>query len=203
VDNFFTADLQRRWPPGQADYHWHVLPDPAQVGEHLTIPYQDLSARPCLAPVPSEWSHITVHHDVPCKEISEEAMWWAAGFVREECRSLRPFTATVRRPKTWRTAVVCPVYPTARFTELRAIVTRTSGIAGTQEDTAIHHPHMSIAYGIGRVDDRPMRNWLCDHDLPELEIQVTALTLVRQQHDSRTIWWDVIDVIPLGEEARQ
>jgi 2'-5' RNA ligase len=196
VDDFF-AGIERQWPVGREDIHCLVIPDTGRARKQLTEPYRDLTARSGLAPVEPERCHITVHHGPRLSDTTEDAMQQVTGIIREGCRSLSPFTARIRRPSVRRSGVVCPVYPGLPFGELHALVTSAFGCTDG-EQPATYDPHLALAYATASHKDGGLRSWLCDHDLPELEIQVSELTLVKQRHNRCEITWDVLSVIPLG-----
>jgi 2'-5' RNA ligase len=198
TDDFF-AGISERWPAGREDYHWHVLPDPDAVRNHLAVPYAELVGRSGLAPVAPEWSHITVDHGPPAAGIGEEEIARQVEYVREECRHVGAFAAWIQQPQVWRAAVVCPVYYGEDFRRLQALVRRAAGHA----EDPLYYPHLSLAYGTGSRDDRPLRVWLSDDDRYDTEIRVAALTLVRQRHDRASITWDVAAVVPLGAEGQR
>jgi hypothetical protein len=200
MDNFF-ANISTRWPAGRADYHWHVLLSNDEVGERLTVPYRDLTVQPGLAQVAPEWCHITVWHDAPADEVSEYVINQIIRHVRDQCSQVRPFAARVRRPEVWSAGVVCPVHPGLAFRQLwtlvRGATTQHTGVSWSQGPLS-YYPHVSLAYTTGRRNEGALREWLSDSDLPEWEVPVRALTLVKQKHNDRAITWDVVDVIPLG-----
>lgn len=200
MESFF-AGVSGWWPAGRADYHWRVIPDADEVSEHLTGPYRDLTGRSGLAPVAPEWCHITVLHGEPADEVGGHVMGQVTSRVRDRCGNESPFTARVRRPEAWRSAVVCPVYPGPAFRRLQTLVrSATAEVTGkpAAQEPLTYHPHLSIAYATARRGEGELRDWLSDHDLPEPPIRVGALTLVKQAHDSHAITWSVVDVIPLG-----
>lgn len=197
MESFFSA-VEQRWPAGQDDYHWDVLPEPEDAREYLAEPYRELVTRPGLAPVPPRWTHITVYHDAPVGEISREALEETVSRVRDGCRKIRPFNTWVRRPETWHNAVVCPVYPGQRLRQLWTLVTTVAAFTGRRRRSDNYCPHMSLAYATGHVDHGPLREWLADRNFPEPGIPVRELALVRQRHDGTAITWDVLEKIPLG-----
>jgi len=198
VDSFFEK-IAGRWPAGRQDYHWHVLPPAGLVREHLADPYLGITTRPGLARVDPEWAHITVWHDAPVSDVSQQAMDPVLARVRDRCRQVSPFTARVRRPEVWATAVVCPVYPGPALRQLWAIVREAAAGTGQPGQESLNYfPHLTLAYATGRSDDGPLREQLTSTDHAEPVISVDALTLVAQQHDGRTITWSVAEVIPLG-----
>jgi hypothetical protein len=69
MDDFF-ATLSPWWPPGRADLHWHLLPDPAQLATELIEPCRELTHRPGLAPVQPRWGHITVQDIAPADDVT-------------------------------------------------------------------------------------------------------------------------------------
>ena len=201
MESFFFPGLAERWPAGREDYHWHVLPDIPQISEHLTVPYRDLTARSGLAPVAPEWCHITIWHDAPVEEISEYALKQAADRVRARCEQLHPFVAQIRRPEVWPDAVVCPVHPGPKFRQLQTLVRgATAEFTGVRHQSGPlnYHPHMTLAYATGQRGEGELRDWLCDHDLPEPRLRVTTLTLVKQKYGKNEITWSVLDKIPFG-----
>ncbi len=197
----FIASVQQRWPVARTDYHWHVLPDPALVREHLTLPYRDLLYRPGLAPVPAVWAHVTVEHFAPIAGVSYEEIAKVAELVRNRCEMLTPIELTIRRAEIWRNGVVCPVSPGEPLRRLWEITTAagrevTGGRFGIQP--SVYHPHLALAYAVNHLDDAPLRAWLSDHDVPEVSLPVSGLSLVAQQHDGRQITWRLVSTVPLG-----
>lgn len=198
MDSFFEK-ISGRWPAGRQDYHWHFLPPADLVREHLTDPYQAVTAGPCLARVDPEWAHITVWHDAPVSDAGQEGMDPVLARVRDRCQQVSPFTARVGRPEIWAGGVVCPVYPGSAFRQLGAIIREAEAETGRPGQEALNYfPHLTLAYATGRSDDSPLREQLTGLDYPEPVIAVDALTLVIQQHDGSSITWSVAEVVPLG-----
>lgn len=202
MDDFF-AGIRNRWAPGEVHRHWHVLPSAGQIREPLTERYWGITSGSDVARVEPEWAHITVWHGAPVMDTDPEDLDRIVGQVREACREVPPFTATVRRPEIWRTAIVCPVYgPPLR--QLWSIVRRAeAGQPAQGPGVKRYFPHMSLAYGIGRGDDHALRERLCFLDYPEVTVFIDALTLVSQKHDGHSITWTVDAVLPLGWAGRE
>jgi 2'-5' RNA ligase len=200
MDDFF-APVSKRWGPDEVHRHWLALPPADLARTHLTEPYQDITSGPSLAPVKPEDLHITVWHGAPVSDTDPGDLDRIVAQVREECQEIPPFTAVVRRPEAWRTAVVCPVYgPSLR--QLWTIV-RDAEAGQPRQGPKRYFPHMSLAYGIAPADDHPLRERLYSLNYPEVTIPVDALTLVSQKHDGHSITWTVDDVIPLGGAGRK
>jgi 2'-5' RNA ligase len=200
MEDFF-AGVSKRWAPGEVHRHWHVLPPTGLVRDHLTERYWGITSGPDVARVEPEDAHITVWHGAPADSTSPETLDKILAEVRAECREVPPFTAVIRRPEAWRTAIVCPVYgPPLR--QLWDIVRRAEAGQPAQGPKR-YFPHMSLAYGIAQGDDHPIRERLYSLDYPEVTVFIDALTLVSQKHDRRSITWTVDAVIPLGVAGRE
>jgi len=199
MEDFF-AGVADRWPPGQEDYHWHVLPGPAAVRECLSGQYQELTHRPGLTPVAGQWMHITVQHLAPVTQISAGEIEQITGLVRERCAGIAPFAVTAGRAEAWNTGVVCPIRPGPPLRHLWEVTTGAADevTAGTLEiRPRVYYPHLTLAYAHDHADHGPMRAWITDSSATEVALPVTRLTLVAQQHDRREITWRLIDEVPL------
>jgi 2'-5' RNA ligase len=199
MEDFF-AGVADRWPPGQEDYHWHVLPGPAAARECLSRQYRELTHRPGLAPVADRWMHITVQHFAPVTRISAGEMEQITDLVQERCAGIAPFAVTAGRAEAWNTGVVCPLRPGASLRHLWHVTTSAAGevTAGTQEiRSRVYYPHLTLAYALDHVDHGPMRAWISDSTAVEVALPVIRLALVAQQHDRREITWRLVDEVPL------
>jgi 2'-5' RNA ligase len=158
-----------------------------------------------LAPVPAVWAHVTVGHFAPLAEVNSVEMANVTDLVRDRCAVLAPVELTVRRAEIWRHGVVCPVWPGQPLRKLWDFTTTvghevTGGRFGIRPD--VYHPHLALANAVSYVDDAPLRAWLSDHDIPEVKLGVSHLSLLAQRHDGRQITWRLIRSIPLGAEPR-
>ncbi len=200
MDSFF-ARLAERWPPGRRDYHWHLLPDPGQVRERLWCPYRELTGRPGLAPVPPQWSHVTICHAAPVAAVTGREVADITALVREGCAEAAPFELTVRPAEVWGTGIVCPLWPGAPARRLWQIVTAAArAVTGDQFQPAVYHPHLALAYCFAAVEDGPLRVWLSDHRIPEMTFTADRLHLVAQWHDGHEITWQPVTTIALDTE---
>jgi hypothetical protein len=112
MDDFF-ATLNPWWPPGRADLHWHLLPDPVRLAAEVTGPYRDLTHRPGLAPVEPRWCHITVQDIAPAADVTPEELDRIVTQVRQACAELTSPELTLGPPELGRLGVGCPVTPVA------------------------------------------------------------------------------------------
>jgi 2'-5' RNA ligase len=204
MEDFF-AGVADRWPAGQENYHWHVLPGPAAARECLSRQYRGLTQRPGLAPVRDEHMHITVQHLAPVAGISAGEIGQITRLVQERCAGIAPFAVTAGRAEAWNTGVVCPVRPGPALRRLWQVTTAVAAevTAGKHETRpAVYYPHLTLAYAHGHVDHRPMRAWISDSTAAEIALPVTGLVLVAQQHDYREITFRVLGEVPLtGTES--
>ena len=199
MEDFF-AGVADRWPPGQQDYHWHVLPGPAAVADYLCGQYKELTHRPGLTPVPGQWMHITVQHFAPVSQVSTAQIEQITALVRERCAGIAPFAITAGRAEAWNTGVVCPVRPGTALRHLWQLTTSAAAqvtAAAFETRPRVYHPHLCLAYAYDHVDHELLRAWLSDSTATEVALPVTRLTLVAQQHDRRQITWRLIHEIPL------
>lgn len=105
MESFF-AHIADRWPPGREDYYWLLLPDPGRVLARLAGPYQELTRRPGLAPVPPAWVHVTIQHVAPVDAVTGEEIAKIIGVVRDGCAHVAPFELTVGQAEVWGTGIV-------------------------------------------------------------------------------------------------
>jgi 2'-5' RNA ligase len=199
MEDFF-AGLAGRWPAGQEDYHWLVLPDSA-TRDHLEAQYQELTRRPGLAPVPGRWMHVTVLHAPPVTQLTADQAAQMTALVASQCAALAPFAAVVGPAEAWHGGIVCPVRPGPPLRRLWQITAdAAAAVTGGACETrpAVYYPHLTLAYAHDHVDHGPVRVWLIDHAPAPAAMPVTALALVAQQHDRRQITWRPVSQVPLA-----
>lgn len=128
----FYASVQQRWPAGRLDYHWHLLPDPAQTQTALFEPYQELTHRAGLAPVSPDWYHVTVLHSAPVDDVTASQLEQIVAEMRRRCQQIAGFDLTLDRPAVGGVAVDCAGRPGVAARALwRAAATSTD----TREST--------------------------------------------------------------------
>ena len=199
MDDFFATVIDR-WPAGREDLHWHLLPDPEQARAGLFEPYQELTHRDNVVPVAPPWYHVTSLHSVPAASLSAGQLDRIIEEVRRRCETIGPFELTLDRPTIGQVAVECAGRPGAATRALwRAAADSTTTVLGNDIPVIpeVYYPHMSLAYAVGHTDHRQMKAWLSDHDIPPFVMPVTAISLVAQSHDRRTITWRHLLDIPL------
>lgn len=125
MEDFF-ASAGEFWPPGQEDYHWHVLPGTELARERLARPYADLIDQPGLVPVRPEYTHITVQHIGPVHDIAADELAEIVGRVRLGCSGAASFAVTAGRAEVWETSIVCPLRPGYLLGNLWHLVTSAS-----------------------------------------------------------------------------
>jgi 2'-5' RNA ligase len=203
MEDFF-ATVAMLWPAGREDYHWHVLPGSELLRERLCRPYAGLLEREELAPVRPEYMHITIQHLAPVSAITDAGLTDIVNVAQDGCASFAPFAVIAGRAEAWETSVVCPLRPGYLLGQLWHVVTNaTRTVAGSRLDIipAVFHPHMTLAYATGHVEQAEIRAWLADCEATEVAFPVTRLVLVSQKHDGREITFRVVSEIPLtGEE---
>jgi 2'-5' RNA ligase len=201
MENFFDT-IVHRWPAGQADYHWHVLFPPGITRERLFEPYRDLTHRGGIEPVQPDWYHLTLLHSGPTGKISDSELSDIVELVRRGCAGIDPFEVTLDRPHIGGVAVECMARQGKRLRELwKVTVEATQQVTGDRFPVipAQYYPHMSLGYGAGRAEDRPMKMWLSDQDdIEAVTLPVGHISLVAQSHDLRAITWKHILDVPLG-----
>jgi 2'-5' RNA ligase len=203
LESFF-ASIQGRWPAGRVDYHWHVLPDTSITAAQLHAPYRELTHRPGIAPVAPQRMHVTLLHVGPFADITVAEMTAITHGVRERCRTIAAFDLTFDRPDVGSVAVECLARPGRPAEELWRITAEESrAVLGDRFPTVLDHyyAHASIGYATGSVDQRPMRAWLTDHDIPPATVPVSRISLVAQSHNGQRITWNHILDIPLTAPA--
>ena len=212
VADFFAGVESRRhaWPAGRADLHWHVLFDEEVVERQLVEPYQAITHRPGLAPVPARWVHLTVLHAGPVLEYRPGEIDSITKMVRESCADLAPFNLIFGRPAIGTVAIECaaqPGAPARRLWELTAAV--DAMVTGSRFPTipaTYYYPHVSLAYGAAgerRANRGELKAALADVAGGPLTLRATHLALVAQAHDRRRITWTPLATVPLGPSPRR
>ncbi|MBV9025605.1 MAG: 2'-5' RNA ligase family protein [Streptomycetaceae bacterium] len=200
MESFFES-VQGRWPAGRVDYHWHILPDPAITRAALVDPYRELTHRQGIAPVPPEFLHITLLHSAPVTEITDKEISDITERVRERCAAVEPFELTLDRPSVGSVAVECLGRPGRLVERLWEITAGESqAVLGDRYPAvpSVHYTHSSLGYATGYVDQRPMRAWITDNDVPPVTFPVTKIALVAQSHDGEYITWTHLADIELA-----
>ncbi|MBV9793359.1 MAG: hypothetical protein JO016_05400 [Actinobacteria bacterium] len=198
MEDFF-ATLTSWWPPGRPDLHWHLLPAPAPVAAGLTAHYRELTHRPGLAPVDPRWCHVTVQDIAPADEVSPDEVDRIVAQVRRAVAGLAAPELTLGPPEIGRLGLGCPVSPAGPARRLWEIT-----VAASQQVTgerfpvrpAAYRPHLSLAYGVARTSDEPLRDWLATHPARTAAFTAGKLSLVAQSHDASgaITWRPVADV---------
>jgi 2'-5' RNA ligase len=203
MDDFF-ATLTSWWPPGRADLHWHLLPEPA-VATGLTRHYRDLTNRPGLAPVGPHWCHVTVQDLAPATELTPTEVEAIVAEVGRACADLAPFELTLGPPEVGRLGLGCPVTPAAAATRLWEITVAASRqVTGVRFPVrpAPYHPHLSLAYGTASTSDDPLRAWLATHPARTATFTAKNLSLVAQSQDgAAAITWRPVATVSLTGRA--
>jgi 2'-5' RNA ligase len=200
VEDFF-ATIADRWPAGREDYHWHVLPGSDLLRDRICRPYCEIIHQAGLVPVRSTYLHITIQHLAPVGEVTHREIGQIIGLVRDRCSEFAAFAVTVGRAQAWDYGIVCPIRPGNVLASLWQLASNaTTEVTGGRFEVspAVFHPHMSLAYATGHVDQAAVRAQLADRDAPEIELQVTRLALVAQRYDCREITFRLLDEIPLA-----
>jgi 2'-5' RNA ligase len=166
-----------------------------------TYTYRELTQRLGIAPVPPEFLHVTLLHSAPVNEITDKAIAEITARVRRRCAAVAPFDLTLDRPSVGSVAIEClgrPGRPVERLWEITA--SESAAILGDRYPTvpSIHYTHSTIGYATGHVDQRPMRAWITDNDVPPVTFPVTKIALVAQSHDSKYITWTHLADIELA-----
>lgn len=196
----FFGTVIHRWPAGQQDYHWHILPDPDVVRQELFEPYRELTHQPRLAPVQPQNFHITLLHGPPVEEVTAQEVEQTIELVREGCTRIAPFDLTLARPALGTVAIECIGSPGAASRPLWQLTAEATTKATQNRFPTIpsaHYPHATIAYAIGDVARLPLKVWLSDHGPGPLTVPVGKISLVSQWHNRREIVWDHILDVPL------
>jgi len=144
VESFY-ATVRQRWPEGRLDYHWHVLPDPAQTA--LFEPYRDLTHRDGLVPVQPDWYHVTVLHSVPTDEVTTGQLEQIVAQMRRRCTQIAGFDLVLDRPAAGGVSVECAGRPgTAARALWQAAAASTAAVLGDTVPVlpAVYYPHLSI-----------------------------------------------------------
>ena len=143
---------------------------------------------------------VTIQQVAPVSEITADELARIVSLVRGGCTGIAPFAVTSARAQAWQHGIVCPIRLDGILHALWQVTTTGARqVTGTSFETrlAVYHPHLSLAYSTGHVDQDPIRAWLSNCDAPEIPFPVAGLVLVTQQHNGREITFRVLDRIPL------
>ena len=203
--NPMPAEFTDRWrdraepAPGQGLVYWHML-----VGRHPEVRAAAEEARQRLAPfgglhlTPLEWLHMTTLIAGPTDQITSADIQRMAGSAARLLAGTPPITVTLGKILYHPEAIMLAAKPADALTPIRAAalaatreITGTDGQAGNRPWS----PHITICYSTSRQLAEPIISAL-GHDLPDLQFQVSAVSLVIQQgperlwdwHPAATIW---------------
>jgi 2'-5' RNA ligase len=200
LESFFDQSAGRPQETKE-DYRWYIRPPAQWAEQHLYEPYRELIDRPGLMRVPVELAHITLLNYARVDEASDGTISKVVDQVRVRCAAARPLSVRIRRAELWQSSVVCPVYPAQILRELCEIISEAAAeAAGPREHASLEffHPHLMVAFCTSPLPNSPLRSWLCDHDVPEPELAVDRVALVRQRQAGTEITCTDVAVIPLG-----
>ena len=195
----FFAAVGNRWPAKTDHYHWLVLPEPRLIRQYIRQ-YRDAASRPGLAFVRSAWSHITVQHLAPVSQLPWDEVTRITQIVRRQCACIEPFQVTAGPPRIDPGGIICPVGGPRLQDLWDTVVDAGLKITGNRFEVRPdpYIPHLTLAYAYGDVDDERTLRHLAGLPAATLDIPVTKVSLVAQQHDGQEVTWRVIEHIPLG-----
>jgi hypothetical protein len=203
LESFFSR-VERVWPQGRRDLHWHVLPAPATEARALSQPYVGITLTKGLHRVMPEWMHCTLVHAIGADVDSDPAV--SAGIellvadVTERVKDIEPFTMTFGRPSIGQIAIEAPGWPGRQHRALvEHVMAAHRGLWGEAHQLSpSRYPHISLAYageGAEDIDVKALKAQLSDIEgALTTDVYVDRLRLVAQRHDSASITWQ-----PLAE----
>jgi hypothetical protein len=205
LENFF-ARIERFWPQGRRDLHWHVLPNLLEAME-LTRPYTGLTVHRGLCRVIPDWIHCTVLHaigaDADFDPNVRNNIQRLVDDVTTRVADVDPFTLTFGRPNLTPVAIEAvgsPGRPHEMLVE--HVMGAHRAIWGDAHTLApSRYPHASLAYagkGAEDLDQRALEAELSGIGDPDpMTMTVDRLHLVAQYHDGARITWQSLAEVPL------
>ncbi|MFF1680763.1 2'-5' RNA ligase family protein [Streptomyces sp. NPDC058256] len=203
MENFFDR-VERVWPQGRRDLHWHVLPALATETVVLGKPYVGITLTQGLHKVIPEWMHCTLVHAIGADVDSDPAV--SAGVellvadVTERVKGIEPFTLTFGRPDIGQAAIEAPGWPGRQHRALvgHVMAAHRALWGEAHQLSPSRYPHISLAYageGAEEIDVMGLKAQLSDIEGPQTaDVYVDRLHLVAQRHDGGSITWQ-----PLAE----
>jgi hypothetical protein len=203
---FLTNHWNRSgWWPGRCAYYWYLsFRDNAAVQE-MAVRCQSVVITPDFDPVPLSDLHMTLERVAFEDEISRTELAEIVGEAELACSELEPFAATVGPLAGSSGALSFSVSPRETLMKLRSLLVRSAVSAGRQVDGAggaPFRPHVGIAYCNQQTDaQRVVARVGSLRDIPPVQANVDAVSLVTLKRGVRSYTWDVIEQLVLGTAA--
>lgn len=197
MESFFDR-VERVWPQGRRDLHWHLLPAPATEAVRLGRPYVGLTLTKGLHRVIPEWMHCTLIHaigaDVDFDPAVDAGIEPLVADVADRVADIEPFTLSFGRPVIKQVAIEALGSPDHLHQTLvdHVLAAHREMWGDAHLLSASPAPHISLAYG-GKgaedIDTADLEAQLSDIEAQPTDVYVDRLHLVAQRHDGVHITW--------------
>ncbi|MEJ3651378.1 2'-5' RNA ligase family protein [Actinomycetes bacterium KLBMP 9759] len=190
-------------PPGRLVLTWHLTFENATELHRAATAYQAAVAElPLLRPIPPQWLHVTLQSVGYADEVEAGTVVDVVDAVRKQLAAVPAFTVRLRRPVVYGEAAVLQLEPPEPVGDvLGAVRAGIEAVLGPlPERTRPFHPHVSIAYSGGEGESAPYVEALAAVDPGPVEIEITQVSLIRQERLLAPHWfyrWDTEAVAAL------
>jgi len=189
--------------PGERTLYWHVL-----MRDYPAVSDLAQQARERLAPftglhlTPLEWLHMTALVAGPAEQFTGQQIQHMTASAAEHLAGIPPITVGLGKILYHPEAIMLAVTPAQALAPIRAAaLSATSEVKDSpDEPDGQWTPHVTLCYSTSEQPAQPIINAL-GMQLPERQIQVSAVSLVVQNGPERDWRWSTAITIRLGTPA--
>jgi 2'-5' RNA ligase len=189
--------------PGERTLYWHVLMrDYPAVGDLARQAHERLAPFTGLHVTPLEWLHMTALVAGPAKQFTLPQIKQMAASAAAYLAGNPPITVSLSKILYHPEAIMLAVTPAEALAPIRAAaLAATREVTGSStDDDGQWTPHVTLCYSTGHQAAKPIIEAL-GMQLPERQIQVSAVSLVLQNGPERDWRWTVANTVRLETPA--
>lgn len=182
------------WSLGKRFYTWHFTFEQDKQLNDYVVHFQNLVAKfPCYDLVPLEWLHLTTQGINFVDQVPKSKVDSIVSDVQERLSQQPPLRVTFGKPELWPESISFPVSPIGPLAACRkalrgAIEKELGTVEGNADD---FYPHVSLAYSNGAYPTSKILKVLEENPLPEINLELSHVDLIRLGRDRKIYEWEV------------
>jgi 2'-5' RNA ligase len=192
------------WKIGRSFYTWHItFADQPAAAELVEAYAPALSQLPTLDPVPLRWLHLTMQGIGFTDEVDRNDVDRIVSAAQKRCAQLEPFTVTIgpahADPETIQMPVR-PIEPLALVRQaIRDAIGEVWGAENVPEPADGWRAHVSLGYSNSAGPAEPAAITLAAHQKHSAGVNVSAVSLINLNRDSKAYEWTTVATVHLGQ----